>query len=120
MPYFFIGLAALGEEHTHVAPTGRRWRPCAAAASISSFARCSLPRRSAEAHSAETVKAMKPGAVIVDVSIDQGGTSETSSPTTHSHPTYVVDDVVHYCGTNMLGRSRAARVPLSARWAQRA
>jgi alanine dehydrogenase len=53
--------------------------------------------------SAQTVKAMKPGSVIVDVAIDQGGCSETSRPTTHSHPTYVVDDVVHYCVTNMPG-----------------
>jgi alanine dehydrogenase len=53
--------------------------------------------------SAKTVKAMKPGSVIVDVAIDQGGCSETSRPTTHSHPTYVVDDVVHYCVTNMPG-----------------
>jgi alanine dehydrogenase len=53
--------------------------------------------------SAETVKAMKVGAVIVDVSIDQGGCAETSRPTTHSHPTYIVDDVVHYCVTNMPG-----------------
>ena len=53
--------------------------------------------------SAATVKAMKPGAVIVDVSIDQGGCAETSRPTTHSNPTYVVDDVVHYCVTNMPG-----------------
>jgi alanine dehydrogenase len=53
--------------------------------------------------SAETVKGMKPGAVIVDVSIDQGGTAETSRPTTHSEPTYVVDEVVHYCVTNMPG-----------------
>jgi alanine dehydrogenase len=53
--------------------------------------------------SAQTVKAMKPGAVIVDVAIDQGGCAETSRPTTHSHPTYVVDDVVHYCVTNMPG-----------------
>src|SRR3954454_2550456 len=53
--------------------------------------------------SAETVKAMKPGSVIVDVAIDQGGCSETSRPTTHSNPTYVVDDVVHYCVTNMPG-----------------
>jgi len=53
--------------------------------------------------SAETVKAMKPGAVIVDVAIDQGGISETSRPTTHSHPTYIVDEVVHYCVTNMPG-----------------
>jgi len=53
--------------------------------------------------SAATVKAMKPGAVIVDVSIDQGGCAETSRPTSHSHPTYVVDGVVHYCVTNMPG-----------------
>jgi alanine dehydrogenase len=53
--------------------------------------------------SAETVKAMKPGSVIVDVAIDQGGCAETSRPTTHSHPTYVVDEVVHYCVTNMPG-----------------
>jgi alanine dehydrogenase len=52
---------------------------------------------------ARTVAAMKPGAVIVDVSIDQGGCAETSRPTTHSQPTYVVDRVVHYCVTNMPG-----------------
>jgi alanine dehydrogenase len=52
---------------------------------------------------AETVKAMKPGAVIVDIAIDQGGAAETSRPTTHSQPTFVVDDVVHYCVTNMPG-----------------
>src|SRR5579863_255126 len=53
--------------------------------------------------SAPTVKTMKPGAVIVDVAIDQGGCAETSRPTTHSHPTYLVDNVVHYCVTNMPG-----------------
>ena len=53
--------------------------------------------------SAATVKAMQPGAVIVDISIDQGGCAETSRPTTHSQPTYVVDDVVHYCVANMPG-----------------
>jgi len=53
--------------------------------------------------SAQTVKAMKPGSVIVDVAIDQGGCSETSRPTTHSQPTYIVDEVVHYCVTNMPG-----------------
>jgi alanine dehydrogenase len=53
--------------------------------------------------SRQTVKAMKPGSVIVDISIDQGGCAETSRPTTHSHPTYVVDDVVHYCVANMPG-----------------
>jgi alanine dehydrogenase len=46
---------------------------------------------------------MNPGAVIVDVSIDQGGCLETSRPTTHSDPTYIVDGVVHYCVTNMPG-----------------
>src|ERR1700730_11782258 len=51
----------------------------------------------------ETVKAMKPGSVIVDVAIDQGGCAETSKATTHSHPTYIVDDVVHYCVANMPG-----------------
>jgi alanine dehydrogenase len=52
---------------------------------------------------AETVRAMKPGAVIVDIAIDQGGCAETSRPTTHSAPTYLVDEVVHYCVTNMPG-----------------
>jgi alanine dehydrogenase len=52
---------------------------------------------------AATVRAMKPGAAIVDVSIDQGGCAETSRPTTHSQPTYVVDGVVHYCVANMPG-----------------
>jgi alanine dehydrogenase len=52
---------------------------------------------------AEHVKRMMPGAVIVDVAIDQGGCVETSKPTTHGKPTYIVDDVVHYCVTNMPG-----------------
>ena len=52
---------------------------------------------------AETVKAMKSGAVIVDIAIDQGGCAATSRPTTHSAPTYTVDEVVHYCVTNMPG-----------------
>jgi alanine dehydrogenase len=51
----------------------------------------------------ETVKEMKPGSVIVDVAIDQGGCAETSLPTTHSNPTYLIDEVVHYCVTNMPG-----------------
>jgi alanine dehydrogenase len=46
---------------------------------------------------------MKPGAVIIDVAIDQGGCFATSKPTTHSEPTYIVDGVVHYCVTNMPG-----------------
>lgn len=49
----------------------------------------------------EMVSGMKRGAVVVDVCIDQGGCLETSRPTTHSNPVYVVDDVVHYCVSNM-------------------
>ena len=52
---------------------------------------------------AAMVSTMKKGAVIVDVAIDQGGCVETSRATTHSHPTYVVDGVVHYCVANMPG-----------------
>lgn len=52
---------------------------------------------------ADMVKGMKRGSVIVDVAIDQGGCVETAKPTTHQTPTYVVDDVVHYCVTNMPG-----------------
>ena len=51
----------------------------------------------------EHVKQMRPGSVMVDISIDQGGCFETSKPTTHAEPTYIVDDVVHYCVTNMPG-----------------
>jgi alanine dehydrogenase len=49
------------------------------------------------------VAAMRPGSVLIDISIDQGGCFETSHPTTHEDPTYVVDGVVHYCVTNMPG-----------------
>jgi alanine dehydrogenase len=49
------------------------------------------------------VKTMKPGAVLVDISIDQGGCFETSHPTTHAEPTFVVDGVIHYCVANMPG-----------------
>jgi len=51
----------------------------------------------------DDLKLMKPGSVIIDVSIDQGGCIATSKPTTHSQPTFIVDDVVHYCVTNMPG-----------------
>ncbi len=53
--------------------------------------------------SAEMVRRMRPGAVVVDVSIDQGGCFATSRPTTHADPIYLVDDVVHYCVANMPG-----------------
>lgn len=51
----------------------------------------------------EDLRLMKPGSVIIDVAIDQGGCFETSRPTTHKEPTYIVDEVVHYCVTNMPG-----------------
>jgi len=53
--------------------------------------------------SREVVRRMRPGSVIVDISIDQGGCFETSRPTTHADPTYEVDGVIHYCVTNMPG-----------------
>lgn len=51
----------------------------------------------------EDLRRMRPGAVMIDVAIDQGGCFETSRPTTHHEPTYLVDDIVHYCVTNMPG-----------------
>ncbi len=51
----------------------------------------------------EDLKLMKPGSVIVDVAVDQGGCIETSKPTTHEHPTYVVDGIIHYAVANMPG-----------------
>ncbi len=55
---------------------------------------------------------MKPGSAIVDVAIDQGGCVETSYATTHAEPTFIVDDVVHYCVANMPGA-----VPLTSTFA---
>ncbi|HEY3144812.1 MAG TPA: alanine dehydrogenase, partial [Dongiaceae bacterium] len=49
------------------------------------------------------LRSMQPGAVIVDVAIDQGGCFETSRPTTHADPTYEVDGIIHYCVANMPG-----------------
>jgi alanine dehydrogenase len=60
-------------------------------------------RRAPSLISRKLVSRMKAGAVLVDVAIDQGGCAQTSRPTTHRDPTYVVDDVVHYCVTNMPG-----------------
>jgi alanine dehydrogenase len=51
----------------------------------------------------EHIKNMKPGSVLVDVAIDQGGCFETSKATTHQDPVYIIDDVVHYCVANMPG-----------------
>ena len=55
------------------------------------------------------LQSMKPGAVMVDISIDQGGCFESSRPTTHDKPTYEHDGIIHYCVTNMPGA-----VPLTA------
>jgi alanine dehydrogenase len=63
---------------------------------------------------ADMVKTMKSGAAMVDISIDQGGCFETSRPTTHDNPTFIVDEVVHYCVTNMPGAvSRSSSVALN-------
>ena len=51
----------------------------------------------------DMLKTMRPGTVIVDVAVDQGGCVETTRPTTHENPTYLIDDVVHYCVANMPG-----------------
>ncbi len=51
----------------------------------------------------DDLRMMKPGSVVIDVAVDQGGCFETSRPTTHSDPTFIVDDVVHYCVANMPG-----------------
>ncbi|MEN9322617.1 MAG: hypothetical protein RL699_397 [Bacteroidota bacterium] len=51
----------------------------------------------------DMLKDMQPGTVLVDVAVDQGGCFETTKPTTHEDPTYIIDDVVHYCVTNMPG-----------------
>ena len=51
----------------------------------------------------DMLKIMEPGTVLVDVAVDQGGCIETCKPTTHAKPTFVIDDVVHYCVANMPG-----------------
>ncbi len=64
--------------------------------------------------SRDMIRRMRPGSVVVDVAIDQGGCFETSRPTTHAAPTYVVDGVVHYCVTNMPGAvARTSAVALN-------
>lgn len=61
------------------------------------------------------LKLMKPGAVIVDVSVDQGGFAETSRPTTHDDPIYIVDGIAHYCVSNMPGAvARSSTIALTS------
>lgn len=68
------------------------------------------------------LKLMKAGSVIIDVAVDQGGCVETARPTTHSEPTYIIDDVVHYCVANMPGAvgrtSTFALCNATSRWVQ--
>ena len=62
----------------------------------------------------DMIKKMRPGSVLVDVAIDQGGCFETSKPTSHANPTYTVDGVIHYCVTNMPGAvAKTAAVALN-------
>jgi alanine dehydrogenase len=62
----------------------------------------------------DMIRAMRPGTVVVDISIDQGGCFETSRPTTHAAPTYIAEGVVHYCVTNMPGAvARTSTVALN-------
>lgn len=62
----------------------------------------------------QMIRKMSPGSVVVDLSIDQGGCFETSKPTTHENPTYIVDGVIHYCVTNMPGAcARTATLALT-------
>ena len=62
----------------------------------------------------QMVKKMRPGSVLIDVAIDQGGCFETSRPTTHAAPTFIVHDVIHYCVTNMPGAvARTSTVALN-------
>ena len=80
----------------------RRDRECSAPMSWS--ARCWLPAPARRSSSPATCfRSMKRGAVLVDVSIDQGGCFETSRPTTHDEPTFDVDGIIHYCVANMPG-----------------
>jgi alanine dehydrogenase len=51
----------------------------------------------------EMLKEMRPGTVLVDVAVDQGGCFETTKPTTHQDPVYIIDDIIHYCVANMPG-----------------
>ena len=51
----------------------------------------------------DMLKTMRPGTVLVDVAVDQGGCIETCKPTTHENPTFIIDDIVHYCVANMPG-----------------
>jgi alanine dehydrogenase len=63
----------------------------------------------------EHLPIMKPGAVLVDVAIDQGGFAETSRPTTHDDPIFIIDDVVHYCVANMPGAvARSSTIALTS------
>lgn len=63
----------------------------------------------------QMIKSMRPGSVVADIAIDQGGCFETSRPTTHSQPTFVEEDIVHYCVANIPGAvARTSTLALSS------
>src|SRR6266508_228218 len=64
--------------------------------------------------SREMLRSMRPGSVVVDIAIDQGGCFETSRPTTHSNPTYVEEDVIHYCVANIPAVARTSTLALTS------
>ncbi len=79
----------------------RRWKKKSVAADLVIGSVLVAGARTPRLITAKMVSRMKPGAVLVDLSIDQGGISETSKPTTHENPIYIRNGVVHYCVTNM-------------------
>jgi len=97
-----IGLGAQGRVHT-VYSTGHAIDELAPDSDLIIGAVLIAGAAAPKLITAEHIKAMRAGSVVVDISIDQGGCFETSHATTHADPTYVVDDVVHYCVANMPG-----------------
>jgi len=87
-------------DHRHVEPANLEEEVAAADLTVGAVL---ITGARAAAHLRALVAAMRPGAALVDLSIDQGGCAETSRPTTHADPTYRVDGVVHYAVTNMPG-----------------
>src|SRR6187549_3976989 len=87
----------------HVSPLGPRYERHVLSADLVIGAVLVAGAAAPKLVTREMVARMKKGSVLVDVAIDQGGCFETSRPTTHAEPTYVVDGVVHYCVANMPG-----------------
>ncbi len=93
-----------GEVKTLLPSDSTIWSPRPCRPPTSSSAACSFrARRAPKLVTRADLGRMRKGAVLVDVAIDQGGCFETSHPTTHADPTFVVDEVIHYCVANMPG-----------------